>query len=77
MARSQMIAYREVTRLDPARAGGSAEYDTVERLARLDRVNREVAQLTVPLAYTDELYNLRRDIDLVRRKLNESGAARS
>jgi len=63
--------------LDPARAGGFAEYDTVERLARLDRVDREVTRLTVPLAYTDELYNLRRDIDLVRRKLNESGAARS
>ena len=69
--------YGEVTRLDPARAGGFAELDTIERLARLDRVDREVAQLTVPLAYTDELYNLRRDIDLVRRKLNEGGAARS
>jgi TRAP transporter TAXI family solute receptor len=67
--------YSEVTRLDPARAGGLVNVDITERLARLDRVDREVAQLTVPLAYTDELYNLRRDIDLVRRKLNESGQA--
>ncbi len=69
--------YGEVTRLDPARAGGLVNVDDTERLARLDRVDREVAQLTVPLAYTDELYNLRRDIDLVRRKLDEGSAANS
>ena len=63
--------------MDPARAGGFAEFDSVERLARLDQVDHKVAQLTVPLAYTDELYNLRRDIDLVRRKLNEGSAANS
>jgi len=69
--------YDQVTRLDPVRAGGLAKSDAIERLKRLEQIDREAAQLTVPLAYTDELYNLRRDIDLVRRKLNEGGTAGS
>lgn len=57
-------------RVLPFWAATLVDLDAAEAIARLDRIEHQVAQLTVPLAYTDELYKLRRDIDLVRRKLN-------
>jgi TRAP-type uncharacterized transport system substrate-binding protein len=38
-------------------------------LARLDALDARVEQVTVPLSYTDELYALRHNIALVRRRL--------
>ncbi len=47
---------------------------STELLAELDTLDAKVGQITVPLAYTDELYALRSYIVLVRSRLN-SGAA--
>ena len=40
-----------------------------ELLAELDALEANVARVTVPLSYADELYSLRSHINLVRRRL--------
>jgi len=55
---------RDLDRSDPAEAAG----DLVDHL---DRLEGRANHLQVPLAYTNLLYNLRRDIRLVREKLAE------
>jgi hypothetical protein len=55
---------RDLDRSDPAEAAG----DLVDHL---DRLEERANHLQVPLAYTNLLYNLRRDIRLVREKLAE------
>jgi len=47
---------------------------STQLLNELDALDAKVGQVTVPLAYTDELYALRSYIVLVRSRLN-SGAA--
>jgi TRAP-type uncharacterized transport system substrate-binding protein len=42
---------------------------TKELLAELDKLDARASRITVPLAYTDELYALRQHIDLVRERL--------
>jgi hypothetical protein len=45
-----------------------------ELLAELDRLEDRVTRVAVPLSYTDELYALRQNIDLVRERLRRAGA---
>src|SRR5581483_1614958 len=40
-----------------------------ELVAELDKLDEKAARINVPLAYTDELYSLRQNIDLVRDRL--------
>ena len=40
-------------------------------LKELDRIEQEAAKVEVPLSYTDELYNLRLHIQLVRDKIDK------
>lgn len=61
--------YDELDALDPAQVPLRDSTDLAERLAHLERIDRNVAQLTVPRGYTDDVYKLRRDADLVRRRL--------
>jgi hypothetical protein len=46
-----------------------------ELLRRLQSIEDEVHKVTVPLSYSDELYNLRLHIDMVRRRLHTAGRA--
>jgi TRAP transporter TAXI family solute receptor len=69
--------YDELDTLDPAQAALADADDLARRLARLEAIDREVAALAVPRSYTDDVYKLRRDIDLVRRRLNVAGPARA
>lgn len=48
---------------------GRARSDHVELLASLDDLEQRVGRVNVPLAYTDQLYELRSHIVLVRRRL--------
>jgi len=55
---------------------GSNQLDTdnIENgLIQLSRIEDEVRQVEVPLSYADELYGLRLHLEMVRRKLQESG----
>ena len=61
--------YDEVQRLDPDHADRPGDIDVARNLQELDRIDHAVTQISVPRAYTGDLYKLRRDIDLVRRRL--------
>lgn len=45
-------------------------------IGMLDQIEEEVCKVTIPLSYSDELYNLRLHIDLVRSKLKKGLAVR-
>ncbi|MBW8720389.1 MAG: C4-dicarboxylate ABC transporter substrate-binding protein, partial [Polaromonas sp.] len=53
-------------RVDGSGGDGGANKDLLEEL---DGLERRVEKVTVPLSYTDELYALRANINLVRKKL--------
>lgn len=64
--------YRELLEMD-AKLHGSGEYKSAEiDLARLDRLESDVAKIHIPLSYADELYALRMHIDLMRRKIEKA-----
>ena len=48
---------------------GGAPVPVDELVEQLDRLEARVEQVVVPLSYTDELYALRSNIGLVRKKL--------
>jgi hypothetical protein len=58
-------------RFEQARQRGDTSID--EQLAQLDDMERRVEKVVVPLSYTDELYALRNNIHLVRKKLQRKG----
>lgn len=61
--------YDELANLDPARSPFADESDRRKRVERLESIDKEIAELAVPRSYTDDVYKLRRDVDLVRRRL--------
>jgi len=70
--------YDEVKSLDPDYVGNLTDDDVTANLRELDRIDQTVTQISVPRTYAGELYKLRRDIDLVRRRLQSLGkSARS
>jgi hypothetical protein len=61
--------YDEIQRLDPDHAEGPGDIDVAQNLQELDKIDHAVAEIAVPRTYMGDLYKLRRDIDLVRRRL--------
>jgi hypothetical protein len=61
--------YDEIQSLDPEHDGSLADTDANQNLQQLDKIDHAVSQITVPRAYMGDIYKLRRDIDLVRRRL--------
>ena len=61
--------YDELSALDPAHVPPTDDAERQRRLERLEAIDQEVAALAVPRSYTDDVYKLRRDIDLLRRRL--------
>lgn len=64
--------YDELDQLDPAQSPPGDDEERAQRLERLEAIDREAAALSVPRSYTDDVYKLRRDIDLLRRRLGAS-----
>jgi hypothetical protein len=63
--------YRELKDLDvehPEQLTADALHTSIRML---DAIEEEVRKVTIPLSYSDELYNLRLHIDLVRSKLKK------
>jgi TRAP transporter TAXI family solute receptor len=58
-------------RFEQARQRGNTSFD--EALAQLDDMEQRVEKVVVPLSHTDELYALRNNIHLVRKKLLRKG----
>ena len=61
--------YVELESLDPSIVAPESDRELNDRLRRIERLERESASARVPREYKDGLYKLRRDIDLVRRRL--------
>jgi len=67
--------YRELQAVEARLRAAVPKRDLGELRAELDRIDDEVAQVSVPLAYADALYHLRQHIRLVRDKLDSDRAA--
>jgi hypothetical protein len=59
--------YRALRQIEDAL--GRKDVDAAKLLEELDKLDLKAERVTVPLAYTDELYNLRSHIALVRARL--------
>lgn len=62
--------YAELETIDPLVNPVQGEEDRADRMQRLDRLDTGSVIGAVPKTYTDDVYKLRRDIDLVRRRID-------
>ena len=69
--------YAELDRLDPQSTPIRDANDARRRVEELDRLDSSSTVQGVPRSYTDDVYRLRRDIDLVRRRLGTEIDAQS
>jgi TRAP transporter TAXI family solute receptor len=69
--------YSKLDAIDPHHLPIRDEKDLRARLQELDRLDGDSTIQAVPRSYTGEVYKLRRDIDLVRRRLNDAGKENS
>ena len=69
--------YAKLEAIDDELTRGSAYQDLEKTTARLDDLERNVAGISVPLAFREALFDLRLHIDLLRKKLGrqDEGAA--
>jgi TRAP transporter TAXI family solute receptor len=77
-ARSKIYRwYRELEELDPEFHHEMNLARMEEHIERLNQIEKQVSQIPVPLAYREQLYDLRLHIDLLRNKLVQAcGEAR-
>jgi hypothetical protein len=68
--------FRWYAQLRELEARSEAGDDTAALLDELNRLDRLAEKISVPLSYTDELYALRNNIQLVRKKLQRDTATR-
>ena len=68
--------YRELKDLDYEHPDQLPTDTLLTTISKLDEMEEEARKVTIPLSYSDELYNLRLHIDLVRRKLKKGLADR-
>jgi len=61
--------YAELEQIDPLMNPVQNDADLAERLQQLEQLDTGSVIGSVPKTYTDDIYKLRRDIDLVRRRL--------
>ena len=67
--RKLLQRYTELREIDPQQNPVESEADRSKRLQRVLELDAETVDVPVPRDYSDDVYKLRRDIDLVRRKL--------
>jgi hypothetical protein len=61
--------YRELKALERSLDSGGARYDQEALQAELERIDSHVRRIRVPLYFSDQLYDLRGHIELVRQRL--------
>jgi hypothetical protein len=64
--------YGDILAVDPEWQAGDRPEQYADDLRTLDRLEAEVARLSVPLAFADQLYNLRMHIELVRQRVRQA-----
>ena len=62
--------YTALHKIDPQYNPVTSEEDRGTRLQRIENLDADSVGIVVPRSYSDDVYQLRRDIDLVRRKLS-------
>lgn len=67
--RRLLRVYTELALVDPLRNPVRDGEDLVARLKRLEEIDRQSVIQSVPKSYIVDIYKLRRDIDLIRRRL--------
>lgn len=67
--------YASLDAVDPQQTQVRSENDALERIKKLESLENDSVVQSVPRSYTAEVYQLRRDIDLVRRRLNAAAEA--
>lgn len=67
--RKLLQRYTELREIDPQYSPIASADDHRQRLQRVTELDNETVDVAVPKDYSDDVYKLRRDIDLVRRKL--------
>ena len=65
--------YAALDAIDPFANPVKDHLDRAQRLEKIEELDRESAREIVPRSYMDDVYKLRRDIDLVRRRIERSG----
>jgi len=69
MRRRLLYWYGELKALEASLATDPSEAHLSEKTAELERIEEAVSRIRVPLPFTDQLYDLRGHIDIVRRRL--------
>ena len=70
MVRRRLVYwYRQLKTLERKLDTGAAKQDTEAMLAEFDRIDTHVRAISVPPSYSNQLYDLRGHIDLVRQRL--------
>lgn len=73
--RKLLRVYAELEQLDPHRNAVANDADRAGRVLSLNKLDNQAVNASVPQTYKDDLYKLRRDIDLVRRQLLEADSS--
>ena len=70
--RKLLRLYFELEQLDPRHNPVKNEADQAARIVSLNKLDSQTVTVSVPETYKDDLYKFRRDIDLVRRQLEQA-----
>ena len=73
--RKILRVYSELEQLDPRSRAVVNDADRARRILALGVLENQTVTVSVPHAYKDDLYKLRRDIDLVRRQVLDADLA--
>ena len=66
--------YSELEEIDPIVQKGVTAAEVEKYLAELDRIEEKVSNVSIPLSYSEELYDLRLHIEMLRNKLRKPSA---
>jgi hypothetical protein len=70
MVRRRLVYwYRQLKALERSLDSGGAKYDPVALHEEFERIDSHVRRIRVPMYYSNQLYDLRGHIDLVRQRL--------
>ena len=70
MRRRLLYWYSQLKDLEASIEVNPTDKNLIEKQTEIERIEDAVSHIRIPLALTDQLYNLRAHIDIVRRRLN-------
>jgi hypothetical protein len=75
MRRRLVYWYGKLKALESSFDGNPSDKHLPEKQIEIDRIEDAVSHIYLPLTFTDQLYNLRSHIDIVRRKITSRTSA--